>query len=115
MSAYGSIGGAEGVPASGVAQSHLFEDGRFLNTLQLNIEVAEEGTFYEGWLLKGTERVSLGHLSNAFGDARHGLRFEADSDYSQYLNVAITLEKDDGNTLPGKLVAEGKLKPTERK
>ena len=113
--AYGALSGTEGVPANGVAQSHLFEDGRYLNTLQLNIAVAKEGTFYEGWLVKGTERVTLGHLSNAFGDARHGLRFEADNDYSQYLNIEVTLEKDDGNTAPAALVAEGKLKPTKRK
>ncbi len=112
---YGPLTGVGGVAANGVTQAHLFEDGRYLHTVQLNVEPAKDGFFYEGWLVKGSEVVSTGHLTNPFADTRHSLRFEADTDYTGYLNVVITLEKDDGNPAPAGHIAEGKLKPTARK
>lgn len=112
--AYGALTGVEGVNANGVAQSHYFEDGRYLHTTTLNIEPAQDGYFYEGWLVKGLDVVSTGHLTNNFGDTRHSLRFEKDVDYTGYLNVVITLEPDDGNPAPAGHVAEGKLKVTKR-
>ncbi|MBM3231478.1 hypothetical protein FJZ28_04095 [Candidatus Peregrinibacteria bacterium] len=112
--AYGAMNGSKDTPANGVAQAHRFEDGRFLHTIQLNILPPEDGFFYEGWILSGADRISTGHLSNHFGDARHGLRFEANKDYSAYLTVLVTLEKDDGNSAPGKEVARGSMKVTQR-
>lgn len=111
---YGALTGVNGTAANGVAQSHYFDDGRYLHTLQLNIEPAQDGYFYEGWIVKGSDVVSTGHLSNSFGDTRHGLRFEADADYRDYLKVVVTLEPDDGNPAPAQHVAEGLLKVTKR-
>lgn len=113
--AYGAMSGADGTAANGVALAHRFEDNRYLHTIQLNILPPEDGFFYEGWIQKGDSVVSTGHLSNHFGDSRHGLRFEADEDYTGYLNVLVTLEKDDGNPAPGKPVANGLMKVTQRK
>lgn len=112
--AYGAMSGVEGVNANGVTQAHRFEDGRYLHTVNLNIEPPEDGYFYEGWLVKGPSVISTGHLSNPFGDVRHSLRFEADEDYTGHLNVVVTLEPDDGDPSPAAHVAEGKLKATER-
>lgn len=113
--AYGAVAGIEGHQANGVAQAHRFEDGRYLHTVQLNVKPAEDGYFYEGWIIQGDDVVSSGHLSNYFGDARHNLRFEADEDYTGYLKVIITLEPDDGNPAPADHVAEGLMKVTERR
>ncbi len=112
--AYGAMSGVEGVNANGVAQAHRFEDGRYLHTVTLNIEPAEDGYFYEGWLVNGPSVISTGHLTNNFGDVRHSLRFEEDADYTNHLSVIITLEPDDGNPAPAGHVAEGKLKVTQR-
>lgn len=112
--AYGAMAGVEDVKANGVAQAHKFDDGRYLHTVNLNIEPAADGYFYEGWLVNGPSVVSTGHLTNNFSDARHSLRFESDTDYTDYLNVIITLEPDDGNPAPADHVAEGKLKVTKR-
>ena len=112
--AYGAMTGVEDVSANGVAQAHRFEDGRYLHTVNLNIEPAPDGYFYEGWIIKGPSVISTGHLTNNFGDVRHNLRFEADEDYTGHLNVVITLEPDDGNPAPADHVAEGKLKITQR-
>lgn len=112
--AYGALTGLEGTPANGVAQSHRFADGYFLHTAQLNVLPAEDGYFYEGWLVKGPSIISTGQLTNNFGDARHSLRFESETDLSDHLKVIITLEPDDGNPAPAEHVAEGVLKPFER-
>lgn len=112
--AYGALTGVDGSPGNGVAQSHYFESGHYLHTAQLNIEPAEDGYFYEGWIVKGADVVSTGHLSNFFGDTRHSLRFEDDEDYRTYLKVIVTLEPDDGNPAPAVHIAEGLLKVTPR-
>ena len=114
--AYGAMEGIEEEPASGVAQAHRFEDGSYLHTVQLNIAIPPDGYFYEGWLEKidGSGRRTTGHLSNARGDTRHGLRFETDDEMRGHLRVLVTLEKDDGNPAPGEFVAEGTMKITVR-
>ncbi|MDP7476900.1 MAG: anti-sigma factor, partial [Candidatus Peribacteraceae bacterium] len=112
--AYGAMNGVDGAAANGVTQSQLFEDGYFLHTANVNIAPAEDGYFYEGWIIKGSDVVSTGHLSNYFGDSRHSVRFESDVDYTGYLNVVITLEPDDGDPSPAGHMVEGKLKITER-
>jgi len=112
--AYSAITGVGDTHANGVVEAHRFEDGRYLHTIQINILPPKDGYFYEGWIKKGADVISTGHLVNHFGDARHALRFEADKDYTSYLDVLVTLEKDDGNTAPGKVVAKGTMKVTVR-
>ena len=113
--AYGAMAGVNGTPANGVAQAHSFEDGHYLHTIQLNIEAAPDGSYYEGWISKeGASPVSTGQLTNAMGDVRHSVRFEAQKDFTGYLNVTVTLEKDDGNPAPSDRVAEGVMRVTER-
>lgn len=112
--AIGAMSGIVPTPANGVAQAHRFEDGLFLHTIQLNIAIPEDGYFYEGWLEKDGKKVSTGHLTNPFGDVRHNLCFESDDDFTDQLEVYVTLERDDGNPAPGTVVAEGKMKVTER-
>ena len=112
--AYGALTGIDGIPASGVAQGHYFEDGYYVHTVQLNIEPAPEGYFYEGWIIKGESVISTGHLSNNFGDVRHNLRFDASQDYTEHMKVVVTLEPDDGNPTPAQHVAEGMMKVVER-
>ncbi|MDD5026587.1 MAG: anti-sigma factor [Candidatus Peribacteraceae bacterium] len=114
--AYGAMNGVGEAVANGVAQAYLFEGGAYNLSLQLNMQIAKDGTFYEGWLkTESGQMLSLGHLSNHFGDVRHQLQFESTEDFSGDLQVVVTLEKDDGNPLPSKeIIAEGVLKPTKR-
>lgn len=110
-----AMGGVPGTPANGVAQAHYLEDGTFIHTIQLNIERAPEGFFYEAWLSKsGGEPVSTGHLRTPFGDVRHQLKHIGDADLRSYTSVRVTLEKDDGNPAPSETVAEGLLKEIKR-
>ncbi|MDD5103783.1 MAG: anti-sigma factor [Candidatus Peribacteraceae bacterium] len=114
--AYGPITGSAAVPANGLAKVHMFEKGISLHTLQVNIPLAKDGYFYEGWLLnsKTNERVSTGHLKSLFGDVRHNLDYQAERDLRGFTKVVITLERDDGNSAPGTEVATGTLKELKR-
>ena len=113
--AMGAMTGKAGVNANGMVQANYFEKGRYRSNLQLNVERAPDGYFYEGWLVKdGFVPVSLSHLRSRFGDVRHSLNFEADQDLREYTTVWVTMEKDDGNPQPGKKVAEGILVHRER-
>jgi hypothetical protein len=113
--AYGAMTEVGDYRANGVTQAHQFEDGYYLHTVTLNIDPAEDGYFYEGWILKGSKFVSTGHLSNYFGDSRHSLRFTSDdTDHTGHTKVIITLEPDDGDPAPAGHVAEGQLKVTTR-
>lgn len=114
--AYGALSGVSGTPANGVTDAHYLEDETFILGMQLNIDLAPEGTFYEGWLEhpETGELWSLGHLVSRFGDVRHGLRFEGGEDLRALQKVFVTLEEDDGNEEPGLRVAEGTLKVVSR-
>jgi hypothetical protein len=113
---YGAIAGTPSVPANGLGKIHIFEKGKSLFTLQVNIALPKDGYFYEGWLInsKTGERLSAGHLKSLFGDVRHNLDYQADQDLRAYTKVVITLEKDDGNPAPGMEVATGTLKELKR-
>ena len=114
--AFGAMSGSNDVPANGVTQAHYFEDGSYLHNLKVNIARSEDGFFYEGWVVSedGKDWKSLGHLQSHFADARHGVQFRGTQDVRKYLNVRVTLEQDDGDPSPGKIVAEGRLKVTPR-
>lgn len=114
--AYGPVAGRGGVPANGLAKTHIFERGESVHTLQVNIALPKEGAFYEGWLIDAQtdERISTGHLKSTSGDVRHHLNFETEKDLRAFTAVEITLEKDDGNPEPGAIVAKGVLKELKR-
>lgn len=113
---YGAVAGTAQTPANGLAKIHVFEKGSSMHTIQVNIALPKNGSFYECWLLdpKSGARISTGHLKSLFGDVRHNLDFKADSDLRTYKQVIITLEKDDGNPAPGMEVATATLKELKR-
>jgi len=113
---YGPVSGSKDIPANGLAKVHVFEKGTSLHTLQVNVALPKDGSFYEGWLVnpKTNERVSTGHLKSLFGDVRHNLDYQAERDLRAFTKVIITLEQDDGNPAPGKEVASGILKELKR-
>lgn len=105
-----------GLNANGVAQAHYLQDNSSIATVQLNIERAGEGSFYEAWLVDpdSSKRISLGHLRTPFGDVRHSLKFVEDVDVRGYSRIEVTKELDDGDPEPTEVVAEGVLKERKR-
>lgn len=116
---YGPIKGVEKVPANGVATVHVFEDHTSNVGIQLNINLPDEGHFFEAWALKTGAApaawISLGHMNSVVGDVRHALKSEQAIDLSEYTIVRITKESDDGNPSPSnEVVAEALLKQAKR-
>lgn len=114
--AYGALRGVQDVPASGVAQSFVFENGSTQHGLQVNVGLPGDDRFYEGWLFNPDteDMISTGHLRSLLGDERHVLQFTTEEDLQKYTSVIITIESDDGNPAPGKRVVEGILKTVQR-
>ncbi|TSC78628.1 MAG: hypothetical protein G01um101425_1030 [Candidatus Peregrinibacteria bacterium Gr01-1014_25] len=114
--AIGPIGGVGEARANGVASLHGFEDGATIVSVQANIAVPEDGKFLEAWMADGGGKpvVSLGHLTNAFNDVRHSVRYETPKDLRAYSKIVITEEGDDGDPSPSLILAEGLLKANAR-
>lgn len=86
------------------------ENGVFVHVVLADLPDLEEGSFYEGWLIRGKEGdddfdyVSTGKMR--LGKGGYLLEFESSTDYFSYQEVVITLEKTEDN-LPEKHVLEG--------
>lgn len=113
---YGAVGGTEGIVASGVGYLYKFEDGTFLNTLNLNIKVLPKGEYYVGWLTgaDGKNPVKLGEMASLFGDVRHSVRLVTKTDLSSNTFVLVTKETVKDPAKPGATVATGVLKRYDR-
>jgi hypothetical protein len=84
-----------GGDASGIA-TRKFENGLFNHMVLADLPDPEPGEFYEGWLIKDGEVISTGKMRLAKGG--YLLEFESSTDYPDYNQVVITLEKiDDEN------------------
>ena len=97
--------------ANGATRSDFFDDRTYKHELELNIEQAKEGYFYEGWLVnpENGNFISTGEVENIAGDVRHKMEFEVRRDLRPYMKVVVTLEPDDGDPAPAEHVAEGTL------
>jgi hypothetical protein len=95
--------------ASGIA-TRKFENGEFELGILADLPTTEAGSFYEGWISKGEEGeegyeiLSLGGLTVAKGG--YLLDFKSPTNYSDYGNVVVSLEKSVGEA-PDQRVLEG--------
>ncbi len=113
--AYGAVTGIEGVPASGVANLQVFENGSSVVSVNVNLAQAEEGSAYVAWLRSDAgETLSAGRLETPFRDARHGVTFDTARDLRDFLTVLVTKETTANPSVPGEVVAQGILRVIER-
>ncbi len=89
--------------ATGIATRKV-DAGKFAHTVLADLPDPESGTFYEGWLVKDDNVISTGRLRVAKGG--YLLEFQSATDYSEYNNVVITLEKV-ADSVPEKHILEG--------
>lgn len=81
-----------------------FSDGRFYFRIETSgLILPEKGYFYEGWLQQESDYLSLGRMEVSMaGTAR--LYYTASEDRSLYDQVLLTLEPEDGNQAPAKVM-----------
>jgi len=77
------------IGATGIA-SRKYENGKFEMTLLADLPDEESGKRYQAWLMKDDEKVSLGTFRIAKGG--YVLEFTSSKDYSDYNQVAVSLE-----------------------
>jgi hypothetical protein len=89
------------------------ENGTFIHVVLADLPDPEEGSFYEGWLVRGEvgdtdfDFISTGKMILAKGG--YLLEFESTTDYSDYPGVVITLEEAEDEN-PETHVLEGIFK-----
>jgi hypothetical protein len=98
-----------GGDALGIA-TRSYENGIYVHVVLADLPDLEEGSFYEGWLVKGTEGdsdfdfISTGKMR--LGKGGYILEFESSTDYIDYQGVVITQEETEDDT-PEKHILEG--------
>ena len=94
---------------SGIA-TRKFEDGKFTHSILADLPDPEQGSFYEGWLIRSEEGkddyslVSTGKLRLAKGGWM--LDFTSSSDLNDHSKVLVSLEKTFDKT-PEEKIIEG--------
>ena len=84
------------------------EEGFYLKLSVEGMQGVEKGYFYEGWLVKPEgEEISVGRV--AVEGERGELYYFSKADRSDYRQVRVTLEAEDGNPEPGEVVLEGEF------
>ena len=87
-----------------------YESGQFTHAVLADLPDPEQGSFYEGWLVRGNEGdenfayISTGMMT--LGKGGYMLEFESSTDYSEYSGVVVTLEKIDDKK-PEQHILEG--------
>ncbi len=111
-----ALSGTKDAAVNGAALGHYFEQGKFILSVQLNIDAAPKGKEYHAWLEKDgtTERVYLGELMSPTGDVRHVMNFTSDTDLRDYRSLIVTLQNASQIGVPGETLAKGILEDSKK-
>lgn len=92
--------------AGGEAKSVFLDNKYYLKIKASGLRSPEKGYYYQGWLKKNDDYLSVGRLeTNAFGEGF--LYYTSSSDKSDRNEVVVTLEPEDGKEEPAKAVLQG--------
>ena len=98
-----------GGDALGVATRN-YEKNTFVHVVLADLPHLEEGSFYEGWLVRGEvgnddfDFISTGKMR--LGKGGYLLEFDSGTDYSDYQSVVITVEETEDD-IPETHILEG--------
>lgn len=111
-----ALSGTKNPSVNGAAIGHLFADGTFVQTVQLNVEKLGAKHDYGVWLYgkNSDDRVFVGFLQNPTADVRHSLTFTKKLDLSAYTAVSVTLQDTGKSAIPGPEVAHGEVKASKK-
>lgn len=107
------------VPAN---EGVLGVDKYYLEVTMENIPEAEEGFFYEGWLVRANTAedgennasvISTGEAIFSTDDTALLNNFESEEDLTDHTLYVLTLEPDDGDPAPAKHILEGVISEVE--
>lgn len=106
----GALADVTGGGSFGLARSHVDRQTYTLFAQMGGLPPLNEGTFYEGWLIKRGDELQVIDLGKALivDDKLYSI-YTAEEDLSTYNFFVLTLEQEDGNAAPGEHVLEGTL------
>ena len=106
----GSLLDVSGGASSGVAMAR-YQDGEYLLKVEFaNLPPLEEGFFYEGWIVRRGENMSV--ISTGVINELNGLQqniYRSTQNLLDHDFYVLTLEPDDGDPAPDKHINEGVL------
>ncbi len=106
----GILAPVDGSGASGNAKARL-SDGKYTLVAHFeNLVDPGEGYFYEGWIVRETNGLSV--ISTGKAEKHNGRYvnvYETSEDLSDHLFYVLTIEPDDGDPAPADHVVEGRL------
>ncbi len=86
-----------------------FSEEKFYLRVQVSgIAMTDKGYFYEGWITRDGETISIGRMEVGI-DGAGFLYYTSSADRSDYNGVVITLEPEDGDPAPATHVLEGEF------
>ena len=105
-----ALSGTKDAGVNGAALAHYFEQGKYILSIQLNIDKAPKGKEYHAWVENPSmEREYVGELMSPTGDVRHVLSFTSDKDLRTFRSVIVTLQDAGRIAVPGQILAKGTL------
>lgn len=94
----------QGLEGSGSFQKK-FVDGVYYQKVKVSdLEPLDKGSYYEVWLQKGDQKLSIGRLEMMGGTGE--LYYQAKIDRSDYTKILVSKEIEDGNPEIGRIVLE---------
>lgn len=111
-----AVSGTKDAGINGAALGHFFEQGKYVLSIQLNIDKAPKGKEYHAWLEKDgdTSREYIGELMPPTGDVRHVLNFSSEKDLRDHTLVTVTLQNAGQIAVPGEILAKGTLEQAKK-
>lgn len=83
-----------------------FDGSNFVLKVEVSsLAETEKGFYYEGWLVSDKGFFSIGRMAVVNNQGK--LYYKTSEDKSGFRGVVVTLEPEDGNAVPDKLIVEG--------
>lgn len=101
-----NLNGVGGMSGLGEAW-RAYDNGKYSLTVMADLPAPKSGFFYQGWLGKDGNYLSLGQLQSSKGG--YLVEFSSSKDYSDYKDVLVTQEKY-FNSTPETHLLEGSFK-----
>ena len=100
-----------GGESTGLATVMYWEDNYDLSVMLYNLPELEEGFFYEGWIVRrGDDMSVISTGATTVENSIHLNIFESDNNFTDHDFYVLTLEPDDGDPAPAEHILEGVLK-----
>lgn len=90
--------------------TRIYQNGQLALDIISELPAPKDNYFYECWLIipEPISYISAGRMIQET-DGKYHLKFIVNNDYTNYNNIAVTLEADDNNLAPSATILQGEF------